>query len=45
MHKILEDEGSFNFIYQFPQIVYSSLISMALNAFISLLALSESEKK
>ena len=43
MHKILEDEGSFNFIYQFPQIIYSSLISMALNAFISLLALSESE--
>ena len=43
MHKILEDEGSFNFIYQSPQIVYSSLISMALNAFISLLALSESE--
>ena len=27
MHQIYEDEGSFNFIYQIPQIIYSSLIS------------------
>ena len=26
MHKILEDQGDFNFIYQLPQILYSSLI-------------------
>ena len=25
MHKIYEDQGSFNFIYQLPQIIYSSL--------------------
>ena len=42
MHKIYEDEGSFNFIDQLPQIVYSSLISAALNILLQLLALSES---
>ena len=41
MHKIYEDEGSFNFIYQLPQIFYSSLISGVLNVFLKILALSE----
>ena len=41
MHKIYEDEGSFNFIYQLPQIVYSFLISTVLNILLKLLALSE----
>ena len=41
MHKIYEDEGSFNFIYQLPQIAYSSLISTVLNILLKLLALSE----
>ena len=41
MHKIYEDEGSFNFIYQLPQIIYSSLISTLLNYLLKLLALSE----
>ena len=41
IHKIYEDEGSFNFIYQLPQIIYSSLISMFLNILLQLLALSE----
>ena len=41
MHKIYEDEGSFNFIYQLPQIIYSSLISAVLNVLLKLLALSE----
>ena len=27
MHKINEDNGKFNFIYQIPQIIYSTLIS------------------
>ena len=41
MHKIYEDEGSFNFIYQLPQIIYSSLISIVLDILLNLLALSE----
>ena len=41
MHKIYEDKGSFNFIYQLPQIIYSSLISLVLNTLLKLLALSE----
>ena len=27
MHQIYEDEGDFNFIYQLPQIIYSTLLS------------------
>ena len=41
MHKIYEDNGSFNLEYQLPQIIYSSLISSFLNAILKLLALSE----
>ena len=41
MHKIYEDEGSFNIIYQLPQIAYSFLISTVLNILLKLLALSE----
>ena len=41
MHKIYLDEGSFNLIYQLPQIIYSSLISSILNIIIKQLALSE----
>ena len=41
MHKIYEDGGSFNFIYQIPQILYSSIISSVINALIKTLALSE----
>ena len=41
MHKIYVDEGLFNFIYQLPQIIYSSLISSVLNTILKLLALSE----
>ena len=41
MHKIYIDKGSFNFIYQIPQIVYSSFISGAINAIVSYLSLSE----
>ena len=43
MHKIYEDKGNFNFIYQFPQIIYSSLISIAINMIIRLLALTEKD--
>jgi len=41
MHKIYEDQGSYNFIYQLPQIIYSSLISIILGLPLKLLALSE----
>ena len=41
MHKIYEDQGSFNIIYQLPQIIYSSLISTVLNKILEILALSE----
>ena len=40
MHKIYEDKGKFQFLYQLPQIIYSSLISSALNIPLKLLALS-----
>jgi hypothetical protein len=41
MHKIYKDKGNFNFVYQLPQIVYSSLISIIINSILKLLALSE----
>ena len=43
MHKIYEDKGKFNFLYQLPKIIYSSLISFVLNMLLKLLALSESD--
>ena len=42
MHKIYTDGGSFNFIYNIPQILYSALICGFLNGIINLLALSDS---
>ena len=41
MHQIYEDEGSFNFVYQLPQIAYSSLISSIINILLKILALSQ----
>ena len=41
MHKIYIDSGSYNLLYQIPQIIYSSLISAILNIILKLLALSE----
>ena len=41
MHKIYIDQGSYNIVYQLPQIIYSMLISTALNCLINLLGLSE----
>ena len=43
MHKIYEGKGKFQFIYQLPQIIYSSLISVVFNTLLKLLALSESD--
>ena len=41
MHKIYVDSGSFDFSYQLPQILYSFLISIAINFIIEYLSLSE----
>ena len=41
MHKIYEDKGSFDFIYQIPQIIYSSIISVVINGIVKYLSLSE----
>ena len=41
IHEIYEDKGSFNFIYQIPQILYSSLISVIINTAVKSLSLSE----
>ena len=41
MHKIYEDKGKFNFLYQIPQILYSTLISRFIDSLIKNLALSQ----
>ena len=41
LHKIYEDKGDFDFIYQLPKIIYSSLISAILKFLLTKLALSE----
>ena len=41
MHKIYEDQGDYNFIYQIPQILYSSLICSVINTLFISLSLSE----
>ena len=38
MHQIYEEKGAFNFIYNLPQIIYSSLISNFINGAIQILA-------
>ena len=41
MHQIYEDLGEFNFIYQLPQIIYSSLITDLFSSIIKFTALTE----
>ena len=41
MHKIYEDKGDFNFLYQLPQILYSTLISRFIDTFIRSFALTQ----
>ena len=41
MHTIFIEEGDYNFIYQIPKIIYSSLISSFINIIIKYLSLSE----
>ena len=41
LHKIYLEKGEYDFIYQLPQIVYSFIISVILNAILKFLSLSE----
>ena len=41
MHKIHEDNGSFNILFQLPQILYSTIISSIINIILKQLSLSE----
>ena len=41
MHKITEDNGAFNIIFQIPQILYSTLITAVINMILKKLSLSE----
>ena len=43
MHIIYIDEGQYNFIYQIPQIIYSSLISDIISIIIKYLSLTEND--
>ena len=43
MHEIYIDEGNFNLIYQLPQMIYSSLITIILNFIITTLGLCQSD--
>ena len=41
IHKIYQDQGNFNFIYQIPKILYSLIITIIINTIITTLSLSE----
>ena len=41
MHKVYENNGEFNIIYEIPQILYSTLVSMVINKLLKYLCLSE----
>ena len=41
MHKIHEDNGAFNLLFQLPQILYSTIISSIINIILKQLSLSE----
>ena len=41
LHKISEDNGKFNFIYQIPTILYATIISSFINMIVKYLSLTE----
>ena len=43
MDKIYEDKGMFNFIFQLPQILYSSIISSVINIILKKLSITEEQ--
>jgi len=40
-HKIYEDKGKFDFVYEFPKIIYSTMLSAIISLIIKYLALNE----
>ena len=45
MHKIYEDNGTFNFIYQIPLIIYSTVVSTIIKNILTILSLTENNIK
>ena len=43
MHKIYEDHGNFNFLYNLPKILYSTIISTIINFIVLFLSLTEKD--
>ena len=43
IHKIYVDKGNYNFVYQIPQIIYSTLLSLILNIIIKYFSLTEED--
>ena len=43
IHKIYEEKGTFDFIYQIPQIIYSTIISAIIKFLINFLSLSDNK--
>ena len=43
MNKIYDDNGSYNFIYQLPKILYSTVVSAVINMILKRLSLSEKQ--
>ena len=43
IHEIFLEKGDFNFLYQIPQILYSTIISTFINAIIRILSLTEKD--
>ena len=41
MHKVYEDKGQYNFVYQIPIIIYSTAISSIINVVFNILSLTE----
>ena len=43
MNKIYEDKGIYNFLFQIPQILYSTIVSAIINVILKQLSLSEKQ--
>ena len=43
MHKIYEDEGKYDFLYQIPKIIYSTVVSQVISSLLEKLSLSQDD--
>ena len=43
LHKIYEDQGKYNFLYQIPQILYSTIVTQIISSLLEKLSLSQDE--